>query len=442
MSCTIAIPHTSTAESFRFTTLVALPNLAEGLFSRRPIVTAALNRVGVARRAHRLLTAINRRYGDGPIWLNVAGKQTLLVFGPDQIRFVLSHAPEPFASDPEPKRSGMNKFQPHALTISRGSHWSDRRRFTEAVLARATGSGAIANRCDTVAHEEARYLPDNLDWPQFHSAIQRISRRIILGDNATDDEQISTQLSTLMAKANPPGKGDPPLFSTFLAALDRYVQSAEANSLVGQFAAAPTSDITHQTHQVIHWMFAMGDTLAINLWRCLTLLAAHPVILAKAQNGIDEHTGHGYLIGCLSEAMRLWPSTPVLARTLTRATEWDGATVPEGTQVMIVNTFNHRDTSRFPEADHFNPTAWTEGSAESCWSFNFFSHGPQGCPGADLALQLGVGALTALLRERSPAAAGVKLNPHDPLPLTLDHSRVQIRLTPRQRTLPAAPKTT
>lgn len=283
MRPTIAFPHTSTAESVRFTTLVALPNLAEGLFSRRPRVTAALNRVGVARRAHRLLTALHHRYGDGPIWVAVAGKPTLLVFGPDQIRFALSHAPEPFASDPEPKLSGMNKFQPHALTISRGSHWSDRRRFTDAVLARATGSGAIANRCDTVANEEALSIPDDLDWPQFHTAIQRISRRIILGDNATDDEQISAQLATLMTKANPPGKGDPQLFSTFLAALDCYVQAAEANSLVGQFAAAPASDITHPTHQVIHWMFAMGDTLAINLWRCLALLAAHPAVLAKAQ---------------------------------------------------------------------------------------------------------------------------------------------------------------
>jgi cytochrome P450 len=363
MSSTTTFPHTTTAESLRFTTLVALPNLAEGLFSRRPTVTAALNRVGVARRAHRLLTALHRRYGDGPIWVKVGGKQTLVVFGPDQIRFVLSHAPDPFASDPEPKLSGMNEFQPHALTISRGSHWADRRRFTDDVLSHAAGSGAIATRCDTVAHEEALAIPDNLDWPQFHAAIQRISRRIILGDDASDDEEISAQLAMLMTKANPPGKGDPELYRTFLAALDRYVHAAEANSLVGQFASAPTSDITHPTHQVIHWMFAMGDTLAINLWRCLALLATHPAILATAQNGIDEHNGHDYLVGCLSEAMRLWPSTPVLARTLTRATEWDGATVPEGTQVMIVNTFNHRDPGRFPDADHFNPTAWTEGPA-------------------------------------------------------------------------------
>ncbi|BBY24463.1 cytochrome P450 [Mycobacterium stomatepiae] len=428
-----ALPHTTTLESLRFTTLVALPNLAEGLFSRRPAVTAALDRAGVARRAHRLLTALHRHYGDGPIWVKVGSRPTLLVFGPDQIRFILSGAPAPFASDPEPKLSGMKKFQPHALTISRGDHWSDRRRFTEAVFAHATGSGAIAHRCDTVADEEARAMPDTLDWPQFHSAIQRIARRIILGDNVTDDQQISTQLVTLMAKANPPGKGDPELFDAFFTALDRYVKAADAHSLVGQFAAASASDITYPTHQVIHWMFAMGDTLAINLWRCLALLATHPDVLLNAQNAIDEHSAHDYLVGCLSEAMRLWPSTPALARTLTGPTEWDGEIVPGGTQVMIVNTFNHRDTSRFPEADQFNPTAWTQGSAESSWSFNFFSHGPQACPGADLALRLGVAVLTAILGERSPAATGAKLGPQQPLPLTLDQSRVNFRLKQRHR---------
>ncbi|OBI07735.1 hypothetical protein A5679_10390 [Mycobacterium scrofulaceum] len=425
------MPHTTTLESLRFTTLVALPNVAEGLFSRRPAVTAALNRVGVASRAHRLLTTLRLRYGDGPIRVKVGSKPTLLVFGPDQIRFVLSHAPAPFASNPEPKLSGMNKFQPHALTISRGDHWSDRRRFTEAVLAHAAGSGAVAHRCDTVADQEARAMPDSLDWPGFHSALQRIARRIILGDNAADDRQISAQLVTLMARANPPGRGDPELFDTFLSALSRYVQAADAHSLVGQFAAAPASDITYPTHQVIHWMFAMGDTLAINLWRCLALLATHPEILLNAQNAIDAHGAHDYLAGCLSEAMRLWPSTPVLARTLTGPTEWDGEMVPAGTQVMIVNTFNHRDTSRFPGADQFNPTAWTQGPAQTSWSFNFFSHGPQACPGADLALRIGVVVLTALLGERNPAATGARLDPHRPLPLALDHSRVGIRFRRR-----------
>ena len=427
-----AFRQASPSESVRFTTLVALPNLAGGLFRRRPTVTALLDGIGVPQRAHRLLATLQSRHGDGPIWVSIAGKKGLLVFGPDQIRFALSHAPDPFASDPEPKRSGMEKFQPHALTISRGEHWSDRRRFTDTVLSRASTDTTVHGRVDTVTSDEASAVPRDLDWARFNALIQRTARRIILGDNATHDDELSSHLATLMSKANPPGKGDPELYERFFATLRRYVEAGEEGSLVGLFGEAPVSDVTHPAHQVIHWMFAMGDTLAINLWRCLALLASHPDVVATAQAHIDDGDGRDFLTGCLCEAMRLWPSTPVLARVLTRDADWNGQTVPEGTQVMIVNTFNHRDRSRFPFADRFDPTVWGDEAIRGSWSFNFFSHGPQECPGASLAVRLGVGFLTALLRDRTPAMARSSLDPRAPLPLTLDHSRVTLTFDPRR----------
>jgi cytochrome P450 len=423
----------SPSEGRRFTALVALPNLAEGLFRRRPTMTALLDGIGVPQRAHRLLASLHSSYGDGPIWLSVAGKKTLVVFGPDQIHFALSHAPDPFASDPEPKRSGMEKFQPHALTISRGQHWSDRRRFTDFVLSRAATDSTIQGRVNTVAADEAGAVGHDLDWQRFNAMVQRMARRIILGDAAAEDAEISARLATLMSKANPPGKGDAKLYEGFFDVLHRYVQGGEKGSLVGLFDEAPVSGVTHPTHQVIHWMFAMGDTLAVNLWRCLALLASHPDILAIAQTRIDEGDGRDYLTGCLCEAMRLWPSTPVLARTLTRDTDWNGATVPAGTQVMIINTFNHRDQTRIPYADRFEPTAWTNHSADSSWSFNFFSHGPQGCPGADLALHLGTTFLAALLSERHPYNTNITLDPRGPLPLTLNQSRLRISFASRPK---------
>jgi cytochrome P450 len=431
MTCPSGIRQASRTESARFTALVALPNLAEGLFRRRPTMTALLDRIGVPHRAHRLLATLQSRYGDGPIWVDVAGKRTLLVFGPDQIHFALSQAPDPFASDPEPKRSGMEKFQPHALTISRGEHWSDRRRFTDSVLARAATDTLIQRRVGTVTFDEAATVPHDLDWPRFNALVQRMARRLILGDSAAQDSEISAHLATLMSKANPPNKGDADLYGQFFETLHRYAQAGEEGSLVGLFGGAPVSDVTHPTHQVIHWMFAMGDTLAINLWRCLALLGSHPDILATAQTRINGGDAHEYLTGCLCEAMRLWPSTPVLARTLTRDTDWNGDTVPEGTQVMIINTFNHRDRTRFSFADRFDPTVWIDESTANSWSFNFFSHGPQGCPGADFALRLGVTFLTELLRERTPTMANYALDPRGPLPLALDHSRLRLSFASR-----------
>ncbi len=49
--------------------------------------------------------------------------------------------------------------------------------------------------------------------------------------------------------------------------------------------------------------------------------------------------GLGLLEGCLQEAMRLWPTTPLLARETTRETELAGEKLQEGTQVMLVNVF-------------------------------------------------------------------------------------------------------
>ena len=436
MFATVAGPasfsHASVAEGLAFTTLVALPNMAQGLFRPRPRVAATLNRLGVPERGRRLLARLHRRYGDGPIWVSVGGKDTLVVFGPEQIRFALSNAPDPFASDPEPKRSGMLKFQPNALTISRDPQWTDRRRFTDAVLAEAQSTPSIQLKLSRIVAEEAAQLPTELGWRDFNAAVRRIARRVILGDSAAEDHHVSEQLATLMEKANPPGKGDPELYRVFRSRLDDYVAEAETDSLTGLFANAPITDATDPAGQIIHWMFAMGDTLAINTWRCLVLLAAHPTILSQAHQRLDDGTGGPYLAACLNEAMRLWPTTAILARIVIRNTNWAGVTVAAGTQVMIVNTFNHRDTTRFPWADRFEPNTWIDETDNRNWSFNFFSNGPQACPGADLAVRLGSAILSEILGNAAPAATGAVLDPARPLPYSFNHTGTHITLKRRE----------
>ena len=50
--------------------------------------------------------------------------------------------------------------------------------------------------------------------------------------------------------------------------------------------------------------------------------------------------GLTYLEGCFQEAMRLWPTVPLIARETTCPVTLAGAKLDEGTQVMILNTFN------------------------------------------------------------------------------------------------------
>ena len=60
------------------------------------------------------------------------------------------------------------------------------------------------------------------------------------------------------------------------------------------------------------------------------------------------------------------------------------------------------------------------GDAGSDWSYNFFSHGPQGCPGAGLSVFLGQAFLAHVLNESGPVLRGATLNPQKSLPHSID----------------------
>lgn len=402
----------SLLEGIRFTAQVAVPNMIQGLFRRRRTAVAIATRTGADGLAVGFMASLKRSYGEGPVWIRVATDEALLLLGRGPARRVLEGSPDPFAADPEPKKSGMAHFQPDALTISRGAVWEDRRRFTDAVLV-----AAQADRIVSICAEEASLLPAALDWDTWNRAVRRVARRIILGDDAGDDDSLSEMLGELMDKSNPPGHGDSELFGRYGGALQRYVDAAEPGSLVSLFGEAPISGQTKPAGQVTHWLFALGDTLAINAFRCLALLAAF-----RPERQDDEFLG-----ACLQEAMRLWPTTAMLSRVAVRDVDWDGVTVPEGTQLLIVNSFNHRDRDAVPFADRFEPDAWLSGGAEDDWQFNHFSHGPQGCPGTELALLVGNAMISPLLA-RDPRLVEPQLDPDKPLPHALDYFALKFAL--------------
>jgi cytochrome P450 len=418
--------HASIVEGIRFTAQVAVPNVIQGLLRRRRTATALASRTGADGLAYSYMSGLHRSYGDGPLWIRVAKDEALLLLGPEAIRFALDQSPDPFAADPQPKKSAMAHFQPDALTISRNPEWEDRRKFTDSVL--SSGMAELSDRFAEVSRDEAAKLPSELDWDAWNRAVRRITRRVILGEGAADDDELSDQLGTLMDKSNPPGGGDDELYKNFAARVQRYVAAAEPGSLAGRFAEAPQTDATKPGGQVIHWMFALGDTLAINSLRCLALLAVHD---AERERALAPADGPAFLDACLHEAMRLWPTTPMLSRETTREVEWGGVEVPAGTQILIVNSFNHRDRSRFEWADRFSPEEWISGGAGEEWSFNHFSHGPQGCPGVALSLLVGRAMVGTVLGAGAVELLEPSLDPGKPLPHSLDYFGLKFRLPAR-----------
>jgi hypothetical protein len=422
-------PHASLLEGVRFTAQVAVPNVIQGLFRRRRSAVAVAVRTNADGLAYGFMAGLKRSYGNGPLWIRVAKDQALLVFGEDDIRKVLERSPEPFAADPEPKKGGMSHFQPDALTISRNPEWEDRRRFTEHVLETRRPRHRLADGFAAICREEATGLGAEFGWAEWAAVVRRVTRRVVLGDAAADDAELTDLLGRLMDKSNPPGGGSDELFARYTEKLGGYVEAAAPGSLVGLFPDAPSTELTRPAEQVTHWLFALGDTLAINALRCLSLLAAFAEVreralaeLGEADLGTAAGVERGVLLGAsLQEAMRLWPTTPMLSRELSSDIEWSGVKVRKGTQVLIVNSFNHRDREALPYADRFAPEEWLPGGdAAERWNFNHFSHGPQGCPGTGLALFAGTALLGTVLRRGAPQARGPKLDPAKRLPHALD----------------------
>ncbi len=439
------LPSASLLENARFNSLVIVPNALQGVFRRRRKAVAAATLANVDGQAVGLIRGMRRGHSGGPVRVRVIREPALLLLAPADVHRALQGSPDPFAADPPPKRDGMVAFQPDALTISRGESWRRRREFNEAVLETGRPLHGLGDRFVAVAGEETERLViaardgerGELGWDEWNDAFRRITRRVVLGDAGAGDSELSATLAEMMSEANGmPGKTSP-RYPGMIARIGEYVRAAEPGSLVSRFADAPADAETKPVGQIPHWMFATGDTLAINAFRALAAIAAHPGPRSRVLTELGEADGLdaervlalAYLEGCLEEAMRLWPTTTMLSRETLADTEWGGAVVPAGTQVLIPNTFLHRDRDRHPWADHFSPERWVSGEAAGDWSFNHFSRGPQGCPGSALALLLGKAVLATVLRSSAVELASPSLDPTRSLPHMLDFFGIRVRLS-------------
>jgi cytochrome P450 len=372
--------------------------------------------------------------------VRVVKDPALLLLDADDVRYALEGAPEPFAADPEAKKRGMSAFQPHALTISRGTLWRERRDWTEAVLQTPATTHSDAARFVKVVEEEVGALGPEIAYEDLHRAYQRLTRRIVLGESAADDDEVTRELGDLMAAGNGMPSERPDGYDAFAERIASYVSAAEPGSLAGAAAAAePASADVRPDGQVPHWLFATQDTLSANAMRAAALLGSHPEVLADAVAELAKVrtksltprgvAGLKVTRATLLEAMRLWPTTPLLSRETTADVTWHGVRVPAGTNVLISNVFLHRDRARLGDAaDRCTPAGWIDGAFGDDWALNFFSHGPQGCPGANLALLLGTATLATILRKGNPALVKPALDPSKPLPHMLDVFALRVRV--------------
>lgn len=399
---------------------VLTPMLAQGVIARRPRLTARAERHRLDDGAVTVLQEMRGRYGTGPLRLRIPGRSVALLLDPDDVARVLRDSPEPFAAATREKRGALGHFQPHGVLASHGEVREERRRFAESVLDTGRPVHRMAATIDAVVDEEARRcgglagITGTLDWPAFAAAWQPMVRRIVLGDVAREDHEVTALLTALRGQANwsylAPRRPD--RLRRLRERLGGYVDAAAPGSLAELVAGTPAPDRLHRVDQIPQWLFAF-DPAGMATVRALALLLAHPRILARVPD--DDGT---LLRGAVLESVRLWPTTAVVLRATTEPTRWGAGTLPTGTTLGVVSSFFHRDATTVPGADRFDPDRWSDGRADEGRSLLPFSAGPVVCPGRELVLHVTARFLGALLdRARLQPAAGTALDRPAPAPL-------------------------
>jgi cytochrome P450 len=416
-----------------------VPALVRGLFSPRRRAMKVLTALDTDARAVATLSKLRRKHGgDG---IRLLGGRIVVLWGPPAIREVLDHSAETYAGDAGAKAKGMSHFQPDALTLSRGETWRNRRRFNEAVLATSESVHPFARRFTAVVADEVTRMgiEDRLDWNAWERLFDHITLRIIFGDGAREDQRLTALLEKLMGEANRlvglKQEGD---YYEFYAELERHLRDPEPESLIARFADAPQDLDTRVVQQIPHWMFAMRDTLGANAFRALAVIVSDERVALRVREELRRAEvsdpaaldGMRYLEGCLQEAMRLWPTTPLLAREATTETELAGEKLAEGTQVMLLNVFNHRDADHVADADGLNPGRWQD--REHDYRFNHLSNGSQNCPGGPLVLLLGKAVLAHILDAYELTLERPAINTGQPLPKMLNFFDICLRARRRR----------
>ncbi|MEV4050406.1 cytochrome P450 [Amycolatopsis sp. NPDC049688] len=415
----------SVAETLRVAVEVALPTLAGGVIKRRPAAMAVAGKLQFDRPAVRLLRRLRDRHYGRPLRLRVPGRTVELALSGADVKRVLAGAPTPFSPSTVEKRAALGHFQPHGVLISDPADRPARRAFTEAVLQPGRPLHELAAPFAQAVAEEAAALRSDatLDWDTFNVVWWRLVRRVVLGSAARDDTTLTDQLERLRLDANwaylHPKRRQ--LREEFRHRLTQHLDRAEPGSLAAVIAA---EDEATAPDQVAHWLFAF-DAAGMATFRTLALLASHPAEQERAREE-SESTGPAqlsFLRACVLEAVRLWPTTPMILRETTEETSWG----PAGTTVLIFTPFFHRDPD-LPYADRFEPDLWLDGRAAENPALVPFSAGPAICPGRDLVQFCASTMLAELLRDhRFEQASGPVLSPERPLPATLDNFHLKLK---------------
>ncbi|MBY3442374.1 cytochrome P450 [Rhizobium laguerreae] len=430
------INRASWIDTLRVVAAVMVPTAAKGVIIRRPIMERLAQRQGLDTSAVRQMQRLVKKYGRAPLLLSIPFRPQLLILDPADVSTVLHCSPQPFATATWEKRAALAHFEPKNVLISDASRRAELRPIHEHALASADRLHPSSARFKTIVDSELPEIldgigadrPNELDWSAFSQAWFRIVRRTVLGDRARNDVTLTKTLDDLRTRANWAFAAsiDRRKLRRYQQQLDQYLRQPEEGSLISRLPKGSDFDLESQVAQ---WLFAF-DAAGIAVFRTLALLACHPSYWAKAVDEVkDPELDRPFTRSCLLEALRLWPTTPVILRELTEDIKSGDRTVMRGTGVIIFAPFFHRDPE-LAYANRMEPSIWGPNDTLPAVGFVPFSAGAAICPAHNLVPAIASFAISALLSEADITLLQPSLTVDD-LPGTLNHFDIRLRLSKR-----------
>jgi len=194
-------------DTVRTVSTVMGPALLTGVIKRRPRMMWLAEKLRFDRAALATMRHLRGRYGGRPVLLRTPVRKVQVLTTQQDVGRVLAGTPDPFTPATLEKRAALGHFQPHGVLISKGADRAKRRAFNEAVLEPARPLHDLAPGFVTVLHEEAdRMLAEaqhagELDWDCYAQHFWAAIRRIVLGDHAREDHELTDLLGALRSNA-------------------------------------------------------------------------------------------------------------------------------------------------------------------------------------------------------------------------------------------------
>nr|CAH0105057.1 unnamed protein product [Daphnia galeata] len=201
--------------------------------------------------------------------------------------------------------------------------------------------------------------------------------------------------------------------------------------------------------EVDTFMFEGHDTTTAAINWSLLLIGSHPDVQDRINEELDRVFGNSdrpatmtdlnhlkYLECCIKEALRLYPSVPVIGRKLNEDTVIHGYTLPANTTVGLMTYILHRDPKHFPDPELYQPERFFENNSRGRHPYAYvpFSAGPRNCIGQKFALMEEKIILSSIFRNYHVKA----LDKREELILLIElilrpRDGIRLRLTPKQK---------